>query len=111
MPKVAKDPAKSTTSGVFEASLGPNGAVVRGTKLTIKDAEERRKKGYNVVVCGLNFQSNRARAEEIEKSANGKVVHHAPSANSGASALYHFQPDPRGPQGHTFYESTGRSAQ
>ena len=101
---------KAVVSGVFEASLGVNGAVVRGGRLTMKGAEETRKKGYNVVVCGPDFRSNRTRAEAIERNANGNVVHHAPTGNAGANALYHFQPNPRGPQGHTFYESPGRSA-
>ena len=98
-------------SGLFEAILGPNGAVVRGSKLTQKQAEDNRKRGYNVVVCGPDVKANRTRAEAIERNANGNVVHHAPSPNAGAHALYHFQPNPRGPQGHTFYESNGRSAQ
>lgn len=91
--------------------MGQNGAVVRGKKLTIKEAEDHRKKGYNIVVCGSDSKQNRARAKAIETNANGNVVHHAPSATAGANALYHFQPDPRGPQGHAFYESAGRSAQ
>jgi hypothetical protein len=106
----AKPSVKTSASGVFEAHLGVNGAVVRGKKLTTKEAEEYRKKGYNVVVCGTDFRANRARAEAIEKGANGNVVHHGPGVRAGMNALYHFQPDPRGPQGHTFYESIGRSA-
>lgn len=98
-------------SGVYEASLSPNGAVIRGKKLTMKEAEENRKKGYDVVVCGTDVKSNRQRAEMIEASANGKVRHCGPHPNAGMHALWHFQPDPRGPKGHTFYESPGRSAQ
>lgn len=78
----------------------------------MKEAEDNRKKGYNVVVCGPDPKVNRARAEQIEKNANGNVAHHPPSATAGANALWHYQPDPRGGKtGHTFYESSGRSAQ
>lgn len=107
MPKLLGKPA----TGVFEASLAPNGAVVRGKKLTITGAETNRKMGYDVVVCGPDPKSNRTRAESIEKNANGRVKHCGPHQNAGSHALWHFQPDPRGPQGHTFYESPGRSAQ
>lgn len=111
MTQGAQVSAQPAPSGIFEASLGPNGAVVRGNKLTIKEAEEYRKKGYNVVVCGPNVQSNRNRAKAIETNANGSAVHHGASPTAGANALHHFQPDPRPPQGHSFYESNGRSAQ
>ena len=87
-----------------------NGAVHRGNKLTLAQAVESRKKGYNVVVTGPDTKANRARAEEIETSANGSVIHHPPHVNAGANALYHFQPQAGSPQGHTFYESIGRSA-
>jgi hypothetical protein len=106
MPQISPKSA----SGVFEASLAVNGVVVRGKKLTINEAVENRRKGYNVVVCGSDFRSNRDRAEMIEGNANGRVVLHAPSLTAGANALYHFQPDPRGPEGHTFFESVGRRA-
>lgn len=106
----AKNSVKSVISGIFEATLGVNGAVVRGAKLTNKQAVENQKKGYNVVVCGPDIQLNRSRAEAIERNAHGNVVHHAPSPTAGANALWHFQPSPRGSvTGHTFYESTGRS--
>lgn len=109
MAKAAKASVKAATSGVFEASLGVNGAVVRGNKLKVTEAIEHRTKGYNVVVCGSN---SGARAQAIEKSAYGNVVNHGPNPNAGAHALWHYQPDPRGTtQGHTFYESPGRSAQ
>jgi len=97
-------------SGIFEAALGVNGAVLRGAKLTMTQAEENRRKGYNVVICGPDYKSNRQRAQSIEQAANGATVHHAPGGTAGANALYHFQPAVRGPQGHTFYESVGRSA-
>ena len=76
----------------------------------MKEAVDRRKNGYNVVVCGPDPKANRTRAEQIEINANGNVVHHGPSGTAGVNALWHYQPNPRGPQGHTFYESSGRSA-
>ena len=87
-----------------------NGSVLRGKKLKLKEAQDLRKKGYDIVVCGPDFTSNRVRAEMIERNANGNVVLHAPHPNAGANALYHFQPDPRGPRGHTFFESVERIA-
>lgn len=112
MSKTTQNQPESIPSGIFEASLGPNGDVVRVKKLTLKEAVELRKNGYNVVVCGPDFKMNRTRAEMIETSALGMAVHHAPSATAGAHALYHFQPNPRGQKkGHTFYESPGRSSQ
>ena len=95
MPNATQAQSEASISGVFEASLAPNGAVMRGKKLTMKEAEEHRKKGYNVVVCGSDGKANRARAEQIERNANGNVAHHAPSATAGANALWHYQPDPR----------------
>jgi hypothetical protein len=47
----------------------------------------------------------------IEINVNGKVKHCGPHPNARMHALWHFQPDSRGPKGHTFYESFGRSAQ
>ena len=63
-----------SASGVFEASLAVNGVVVRGKKLTINEAVENRRKGYNVVVCGSDFRSNRDRAEMIEGSVEEKAA-------------------------------------
>lgn len=97
-----KTSTSTIPSGVFEASFGANGAVIRGKKLTIQEAEQNRKKGYNVVVCGPNVQSNYDRAKAIETNANGNVIHHAPH---GQDALYHFQANSRSVKGHTFYET------
>lgn len=110
MPQDSASSTKTAPLGMYEAILGPDGAVTRGEKLSMRMAVEHRKKGYNVVVCGPDPSSNRVRAEEIEKRANGNVVHHGPSATAGRDALWHYQPNPRGPKGHTFYETVGRSA-
>jgi len=67
-----------------------------------------RKAGKDVVVCGPEDRSNRHRAEAIERGATKDVVHHAPHANAGPDALWHFQPVARPPSGHTFYERSAR---
>lgn len=102
-------PAK--IKGVYEASVGPNGTVLRGRLISSKEAIELRKKGFDVVVCGPDPKANRAKAQTIEMSANNRIIHHGAHANSGQAALNHYQPDPRPPEGHTFYESYSRSAQ
>lgn len=109
-----KEPKPSTAAlpepRIYEATLGANGAVVKGTELTQAQAESRRKAGQDVVVCGDNLTMNRQMAGEIERNANGKSKRCPPHANAGANALPHYQPDPRGQKGHTFYETPNRKA-
>lgn len=102
--------ASSTPLQVFEALLGEGGSVVKGTALTQTEAESRRKAGEDVVVCGANLSVNRSLAGTIERNANGKTKRCPPHASAGKNALPHFQPDPRPPEGHTFYETTHRKA-
>lgn len=110
---MASADTKPAVKGVFEATRGLNGAVVRGNKLNIQQAVNHRKKGYDVVICGPDFKANRTRAETIEKAVrpNGRVKSCGPHAMAGSLVLWHYQQDPKPPQGHTFYETTGRTSQ
>jgi hypothetical protein len=100
----------STPPQIYEATLGGNGAVVKGPAITQAQAETRRQGGQEVVVCGLNLAANRRLAGLIERNANGNAKRCPPHANAGAHALPHYQPDPRPPDGHTFYETPNLKA-
>src|SRR5215472_12269568 len=95
---------------IFEASLGLRGAVIKGAAITQAEAEARRKAGRDVVVCGPDLAANRRLAGTIEANANGKVKRCPPHSSAGPHALPHYQPDPRPPEGHTFYETPHRKA-
>jgi len=95
---------------IFEAALGVDGKVNRGAILTQAQAEFRRQAGYDVVVCGPNLGENRRLAGLIETNANGTAKRCPPHSSAGVHALPHYQPDPRGPDGHTFYETPNRKA-
>src|SRR5260370_13315512 len=108
--KPAPQPAQPPPPQVYEATLGAAGAVVRGQQITPAQAEARRRNGQEVVVCGPNLAANRALAGTIEHNANGNWKRCPPHASAGPHALPHYQPDPRPPAGHTFYETPQRKA-
>jgi hypothetical protein len=95
---------------IFEATLGFDGSVTKGKAITQAEAETRRKAGDDVVVCGPDLRANRSLAFTIEHNANGKVKLCPPHASAGNLSLPHCQPDPRPPDGHTFYETPKRKA-
>lgn len=95
---------------IYEGIRGASGAVMKGSPLTQAQAELRRRAGQDVVVCGADLTDNRRLAGLVERNANGKAKRCPPHANAGANALPHYQPDPRPPQGHTFYETPNRKA-
>ena len=95
---------------IHEATLGADGAVKKGPAITQVQAEARRKAGKDVVVCGSDLSANRELARLIEAKANGRYKLSPPHPNAGSHALPHYQPDPRPPQGHTFYETANRKA-
>ena len=110
----AQQPA-AVAPTIYKASLGNAGAVVKEphqdpTPITQVQAEELRRSGGEVVVCGPDLAKNRALAQAIEKGANGTYKRCPPHTNAGPHALPHYQPDPRPPQGHTFYETPNRHA-
>ena len=61
-------------------------------------------------MCGDDLAANRRLAGEIERNATGGVKRCPPHDSAGEHALPHYQPDPRPPDGHTFYETPHRKA-
>src|SRR4051794_25376293 len=102
--------APAAVPQIHEAVLGVNGAVKKGKPISQAQAEARRKAGHDVVVCGGELRENRRTAFLIETRANGAVKRCPPHPNPGPQSLPHFQPDPRPPEGHTFYETPNRKA-
>src|SRR5262249_11175468 len=96
---------------IHEAELasGPSGAVLRGAEIDFDAAVARRKTGADVVVCGNDIDANRSLARRIE-SAVGPCRRSDPQQKAGPQALPHYQPDPRPPDGHTFYETPRRKS-
>jgi hypothetical protein len=96
---------------IHEASLGSGGAgfVDYGAAIDFAAAVARRQAGENVVVRGQDIDANRRLAQAIE-SAVGPCKRSDPHRLAGPHALPHFQPDPRPPVGHTFYETPRRKA-
>lgn len=104
-------PQAPVPSQIYEATLGAAGAVVGVLPaITQAQAEALRQNGLEVVVCGPNLAANRALAAAIELNANGSCKRCPPHANAGPHALPHYQPNPRPPAGHTFYETPKRKA-
>ena len=99
-------PRSAEPPRIFEATLeaGPSGVVLRGLEIALEQAITRRKAGEDVVVCGNDLKANARLARQIE-AAVGPFKQEPPHKEAGARALPHFQPDPRPPQGHTFYET------
>ena len=95
---------------IHKAILNRNGSVKKGEFITQAQAITERQNGNEVVVCGPILRKNRDLAQIIEKSANGTWKRCPPHANAGWNALPHYQPDPRPPSGHTFYETDNRKA-
>ncbi len=117
--KVKKDAAKPVvqtpaapvpSSTIYEATCLPGGAVRKGKVITQAQAEVNRRKGLDVVVCGPQHATNMALARDIEQNANGHWKRCGPHPNAGPKSLPHYQPDPRPPAGHTFYETAKRHA-
>jgi len=106
----APPPGQVAVPQIYQATLGPNGRVVKGPAITQAQAEALRKAGEHVVVCGPNLAQNQRLARAIELNANGTAKRCPPHKNAGPMALPHYQPDPRPPDGHTFYETPNRKA-
>jgi hypothetical protein len=75
----------------------------------MEEAVAERMAGRDVVVCGSDTRANRNLARLIE-SRRGPYAPGAPHKKLGPYALPHFQPAPRPPAGHTFYETEKRKA-
>jgi hypothetical protein len=95
-----------TPPTIHEAELasGPSGAVLYGVEIDYDAAVTRRLAGKDVVVRGNELRANRSLANRIE-SAVGPCIRSDPHEDAGPQALPHYQPDPRPPEGHTFYET------
>jgi hypothetical protein len=91
---------------IHEATIASDGsgAVFKGAIIDESAAVARRKAGLDVVVCGKELAANRALACRIETQASPRYVRHPPHMSAGPMSLPHYQPDPRPPDGHTFYE-------
>jgi hypothetical protein len=94
---------------VFKATLGSLGRVIRGQEITEAEAVAERLAGRDVVVCGDDLKANRGLAQQIESQV-GPYRAGPPHTRLGPYVLPHFQPDPRPPEGHTFYETDKRKA-
>ena len=95
---------------IYKGIVGTGGDVIRGVEIDEPTAIAERKAGRDVVVCGPELGDNRDLAKKIETVANGNCVEHSPHPSSGPGALFHFQPDPRPPDGHCFFESKTRKS-
>jgi len=116
---MAKASAVSASSGqvplgqakIFKATLASGGDVSKVAEITEPQAIIERQAGTDIVVCGNDLAANRDIAKRFEQTANGRYTRHAPHANAGFNALPHYQPDPRPPAGHCFYETSTRKAE
>jgi hypothetical protein len=95
---------------LHRATRGSLGRVVRGAELSEAEAIAAYRAGNDIVVCGGTGAANRALAQKIANAVgpNKRGVPHQKRA--GPHALPHFQPDPRPPDGHVFYETDKRKA-
>jgi hypothetical protein len=91
---------------IHEATCATDGSgtVYKGGPLTEAEAVTRRQGGGDVVVCGDEVAANRNLARQIEAQVSAHVLQHPAHLAAGPNSLPHYQPDPRPPDGHTFYE-------
>src|SRR5437899_4514108 len=113
-PPEAQPPAPvagKPTPSIHEAELesGASGRVLRGATIDFDGAVARRRAGQNVAVCGAHVNANRREAYAVEATV-GPCKRGEPHDLAGPFALPHYQPDPRPPEGHTFYETARRKA-
>jgi hypothetical protein len=99
---------------IYEATRATDGseAVDRGNLLTRVQAEDRRRQGLDIVVCGPLTTENCRLAREIEvaiTSAGGVCIHHGPHLEP-QSLPHRQQPSNAPPAGHSFYETHVRQA-
>jgi hypothetical protein len=78
--------------------------VRRGAAINRTQAEDRRRAGLDIVVCGDDAFANCQEARRIE-TAIGPCYHDGPHAAGGLYALPHWQQRSGLPVGHSFYET------
>jgi len=95
---------------IHRATRGSLGRVIRGAEITQAEAIAAYAAGNDVVVCGDAIAATRAVAQAIANAVgpNKRNIPHTKTA--GVYALPHFQPDPRPPDGHVFYETEKKKA-
>ena len=94
---------------IHRATRGARGRVIRGEEISEAEAVAQRRLGRDVVVCGDSIAANREAAKAIEAQV-GPYKAGEPHTRVGPYVLPHFQPEPRPPAGHTFYETEHRKA-
>jgi hypothetical protein len=99
----------ATPAKVYKAMRGNLGRVVRGQEITEAEAVRERRAGRDIVVCGGELEANRSLARAIEAQV-GPYIIQPPHKRGGPFSLPHFQPDPRPPTGHSFYETSNLKA-
>jgi hypothetical protein len=109
--ETASAAAQRPAPTLHEADLepGPSGRVRCGAEIDFATAVARRRAGQNVVVCGNDVDANRRQAYAIESTV-GPCKRGGPHDLAGPNALPHYQPNPRPPDGHVFYETGRRKA-
>ena len=107
----SEEPPPPSPPTIHEAELasGASGIVDYGGEIDLAAAVARRQAGDDVVVRGDDVNANRRLAEAIE-TAVGPCKRSDPHHLAGPRALPHYQPHPRPPTGHTFYETPRRKA-
>ena len=90
---------------ICKAVRGNLGRVIRGAEITEREAVLERLAGHDIVVCGGGFKANRALAHKIESQV-GLCKEEPAHTDIRPYALPHFQPDPRPPEGHAFFETS-----
>jgi hypothetical protein len=104
------EPAAVSAPTIHEAERepGPSGAILRGEELEMVEAVARRLAGEDVVVCGLDTDTNRRLAYQVEVGVGPPGRPQAPHKNAGPLSLPHYHQLSRSPEGHTFYETNKR---
>ncbi len=95
---------------IHRATRGSLGRVIRGAEVSEREAVAVYGAGGDVEVCDGAADENRRVAQRIANAVgpNQRQVPHQKQA--GPYALPHFQPNPRPPEGHVFYETEHKKA-
>jgi hypothetical protein len=110
MDNTVSQPAVSLPPRVYKATRGSQGKVIRGIEITEAVAVAEYAGGNDVVVCGDETRANRSFARRIASTVGPCRMAVPHTKTAGPYALPHFQPDPRPPLGHVFYETEHRKA-